>query len=140
MTDYHHHRLYNHRSYYYRSVVLLLRTNTENIITNINYYVLFVSRTALLPIRYITNMYTLPNWLSPNCTITEHSYHRIVVSPNVTITERFYYGLLLPNVAHSTNSPHYLKDEGYEGYRYALVNLKGLKPRNVKMDNFELSM
>ena len=106
MTDYHPNRLYNHRSYYYRSVVLLFRTNTENIITNINYYVLFVSRTVLLPIIYITDMYILPNWLSPICTITELSYPGMVSLPNGTITELsitelFHYGLLLPNVAHS---------------------------------------
>ena len=55
ITDYHHPRLYHYRSYYYRLVVLLFSTNTESSITNINYYVLCVSRTVLLPIRYITN-------------------------------------------------------------------------------------
>ena len=63
-------------------------------------------KTVLLPIRYITNKYILPNWLSPNCTITEHSYPRIVSLPIGTITELgitelFYYGLFEPNVTHS---------------------------------------
>ena len=47
ITDYDHHRLYHHRSYYPRLVVLLFSINTESIITNINYYDLVVSRTVL---------------------------------------------------------------------------------------------
>ena len=71
ITDYHH-----HRSYYYRLVVLLFSTNTESIITNINYCDLFVSRTVLLPIRYITNK-----------SYYRIDYHRFVLLLNISIPE-----------------------------------------------------
>ena len=76
ITDYHHPRLYHYRSYYYRLVVLLFSTNTESSITNINYYVLFVSRTVLLPIRYITNK-----------SYYRIDYHRFVLLLNIPIPE-----------------------------------------------------
>ena len=76
ITDYHHPRLYHYRSYYYRSVVLLFSNNTESSITNINYYVLFVSRTVLLPIRYITNK-----------SYYRIDYHRFVLLLNIPIPE-----------------------------------------------------
>ena len=75
ITDYHHPRLYHYRSYYYRLVVLLFSTNTESSITNINYDVLFVSRTVLLPIRYITNK-----------SYYRIDYHRFVLLLNIPIT------------------------------------------------------
>ena len=87
ITDYHHRRLYHHRSYYYRSVVLLFSTNTERIITNINYYVFFVSRTVLLPIRYITNK-----------SYYRIDYNRFVLLLNISIPEKYHYRMvLLPN-------------------------------------------
>ena len=76
ITDYHHPRLYHYRSYYYRLVVLLFSTNTESSITNINYDVLFVSRTVLLPIRYITNK-----------SYYRIDYHRFVLLLNIPIPE-----------------------------------------------------
>ena len=79
--------LYHHRSYYYRSVVLLFSTNTERIITNINYYVLFVSRTVLSPIRYITNK-----------SYYRIDYNRFVLLLNISIPEKYHYRMvLLPN-------------------------------------------
>ena len=75
ITDYHHPRLYHYRSYYYRLVVLLFSTNTESSITNINYDVLFVSRTVLLRIRYITNK-----------SYYRIDYHRFVLLLNIPIT------------------------------------------------------
>ena len=76
ITDYDHHRLYHHRSYFHRLVVLLFSTNTECIITNINYYDFFVSRTVLLPIRYITNK-----------SYYQIDYHRFVLLLNISIPE-----------------------------------------------------
>ena len=87
MTDYHPNRLYNHRSYYYRSVVLLFSTNTERIITNINYYDFFVFRTVLLSIRYITNK-----------SYYRIDYNRFVLLLNISIPEKYHYRMvLLPN-------------------------------------------
>ena len=56
-------------SYYFFS------TNTASSITNINYDVLFVSRTVLLPIRYITNK-----------SYYRIDYHRFVLLLNIPIT------------------------------------------------------
>ena len=66
----------NQTSYYYRLVVLPFSTNTESSITNINYYVLFVYRTMLLPIRYITNK-----------SYYRIDYYRFVLLLNIPIPE-----------------------------------------------------
>ena len=77
--------------YYYRRFLIRNSTITEYILYRMTYY-------------EITSL--------PNSTITKVYYHRIVPSLNVTITELvitelFYYGLLLPNVAHSSPDPYW---------------------------------
>ena len=47
IIDFDHHRFYHYQSYYHRLFVLLSSNYTKSIITNINYYDLFVSRTVL---------------------------------------------------------------------------------------------
>ena len=83
--------------------ILLLNGN----ITSWYYYRMFVIRNSTITkyIQYRMNYY----WMTPLpiSTITKVFHPRIVPIPNATITELritelFYYGLLLPNVAHST--------------------------------------
>ena len=78
------------------------------IITSWYYYRMFVIRNSTITkyIQYRMNYY----WMTPLpiSTITKVFHPRIVPIPNATITELgiielFYYGLLLPNVAHSSD-------------------------------------
>ena len=80
----------------------------NGIITSWYYYRMFVIRNSTITkyIQYRMNYY----WMTPLpiSTITKVFHPRIVPIPNATITELritelFYYGLLLPNVAHSSN-------------------------------------
>ena len=79
----------------------------NGIITSWYYYRMFVIRNSTITkyIQYRMNYY----WMTPLpiSTITKVFHPRIVPIPNaliteLRITELFYYGLLLPNVAHSS--------------------------------------
>ena len=84
----------------------------NGIITSWYYYRVFVIRNSTITkyIQYRMNYY----WMTPLpiSTITKVFHPRIVPIPNATITELritelFYYGLLLPNVAHSSRIHHF---------------------------------